>query len=174
MVDFASKPGLFFVVATLLPLASFALILVAFAVRTALRPQGVLAVWSAGSDTGFKRLLEKSGFLVEEVRVRARFAQLVQQPIDHRYAFQRVILALQRHDEIVRGGECVQRENPQRRRAIHQNQFVLIALTQRLHRLTQPEQMVFETRHFNFRAAHIDFAGDDVEPVVSGALNFFV
>src|SRR5947209_2030337 len=42
MVDFASKPGLFFVVATLLPLASFALILVAFAVRTALRssPEG--------------------------------------------------------------------------------------------------------------------------------------
>jgi NADH-quinone oxidoreductase subunit L len=42
MLDFASKPGLLFVVATLLPLASFALILVAFAIRTALRssPEG--------------------------------------------------------------------------------------------------------------------------------------
>src|SRR4051812_21303739 len=43
MWDFvASKPGLLFVVATLLPLASFALILVAFAIRTALRssPEG--------------------------------------------------------------------------------------------------------------------------------------
>src|SRR5829696_1677057 len=43
-MDFASKPGLIFVVATLLPLASFALILLAFAVRTALRsaPEGSL------------------------------------------------------------------------------------------------------------------------------------
>ncbi|MBI1918013.1 MAG: NADH-quinone oxidoreductase subunit L [Planctomycetes bacterium] len=42
MLDFASKPGLLFVVATLLPLASFVLILVAFAIRTALRssPEG--------------------------------------------------------------------------------------------------------------------------------------
>src|SRR5437868_631377 len=42
MLDFASKPGLLFVIATLLPLASFVLILVAFAVRTALRssPEG--------------------------------------------------------------------------------------------------------------------------------------
>src|SRR5437588_8183121 len=43
-MDFAGKPGLIFVVATLLPLASFALILLAFAVRTALRssPEGSL------------------------------------------------------------------------------------------------------------------------------------
>src|SRR5262249_46084072 len=41
-MDFASKPGLLFVVATLLPLASFVLILLAFAIRTALRssPEG--------------------------------------------------------------------------------------------------------------------------------------
>src|SRR3954462_2218146 len=43
-MDFAGKPGLIFVVATLLPLASFVLILLAFAVRTALRssPEGSL------------------------------------------------------------------------------------------------------------------------------------
>lgn len=40
--------------------------------RAALRPGGVLAVWSAASDDAFKRRLEKSGFLVEELRVRAR------------------------------------------------------------------------------------------------------
>src|SRR5262245_11010258 len=41
-MDFASKPGLLFVVATLSPLASFVLILLAFAIRTALRssPEG--------------------------------------------------------------------------------------------------------------------------------------
>ena len=41
-------------------------------VRTALRPGGVLAVWSAGPDQAFFRRLQRSGFRVEEVRVRAR------------------------------------------------------------------------------------------------------
>lgn len=40
--------------------------------RAALRPGGVLAVWSAASDAAFMRRLETSGFLVEELRVRAR------------------------------------------------------------------------------------------------------
>lgn len=38
----------------------------------ALRPAGVLAVWSAGPDTAFVRRLERAGFAVEESRVRAR------------------------------------------------------------------------------------------------------
>jgi uroporphyrinogen-III synthase len=43
-----------------------------FAAFGALRPAGVLAVWSAGSDQGFARRLRSVGFEVEEVRVRAR------------------------------------------------------------------------------------------------------
>lgn len=39
---------------------------------SALRPGGVLAVWSAAPDTAFGRQLERSGFTVETVRVRAR------------------------------------------------------------------------------------------------------
>jgi spermidine synthase len=38
----------------------------------ALRPQGVLAVWSAGPDKSFMQRLRKVGFEVDEVRVRAR------------------------------------------------------------------------------------------------------
>lgn len=38
----------------------------------ALRPGGVLAVWSAAPDTAFCRQLERSGFTVETVKVRAR------------------------------------------------------------------------------------------------------
>jgi spermidine synthase len=37
----------------------------------ALRPGGVLAVWSAGSAPAFRQRLRKVGFEVEEVRVRA-------------------------------------------------------------------------------------------------------
>jgi len=40
--------------------------------RAALRPGGVLAVWSAGPDPAFARRLERAGFAVEETRVRAR------------------------------------------------------------------------------------------------------
>jgi spermidine synthase len=42
---------------------------------TALRPGGVLAVWSAGSDPAFLQRLHKVGFEVEEVRVRAHGAK---------------------------------------------------------------------------------------------------
>ena len=38
----------------------------------ALRPGGVLAVWSSGPDAGFTRRLKRSGFAVEEVNTRAR------------------------------------------------------------------------------------------------------
>jgi len=38
----------------------------------ALRPRGVLAVWSAGPDPAFTRRLEQAGFEAEEVRVRGR------------------------------------------------------------------------------------------------------
>ncbi len=41
------------------------------AARAALRPGGMLAVWSSGPDADFTRRLRKAGFGVEEVRVRA-------------------------------------------------------------------------------------------------------
>jgi spermidine synthase len=41
------------------------------AARAALRPGGILAVWSSGPNPNFTRRLHKAGFEVEEVRVRA-------------------------------------------------------------------------------------------------------
>ena len=41
------------------------------AARQALRPGGVLAVWSSGPDEAFTRRLGKAGFNAEEIRVRA-------------------------------------------------------------------------------------------------------
>ncbi len=40
--------------------------------RQALRPGGILAVWSAAPDAAFARRMRDSGFVVEEVAVRAR------------------------------------------------------------------------------------------------------
>jgi spermidine synthase len=45
------------------------------AAHDALRPQGVLAVWSAGPAPEFLQRLRKVGFLVDEVRVRAHGAK---------------------------------------------------------------------------------------------------
>jgi spermidine synthase len=42
------------------------------AAKAALRPGGILAVWSAAPDDAFARRLAKAGFAVEEVAVRAR------------------------------------------------------------------------------------------------------
>jgi len=42
------------------------------AARSALRPGGILAIWSSASDPAFTRRLKDSGFAVEEVAVRAR------------------------------------------------------------------------------------------------------
>ena len=42
---------------------------------TALRPQGILAVWSAHSCAPFAKRLAQAGFMVEEVRLRARGRQ---------------------------------------------------------------------------------------------------
>ncbi|MBI4921243.1 MAG: hypothetical protein HY834_05800 [Devosia nanyangense] len=41
------------------------------AAHTALRPGGVLAVWSSHPDSGFTRRLQQAGFAVEELPVRA-------------------------------------------------------------------------------------------------------
>jgi spermidine synthase len=44
------------------------------AARRALAPGGVLAVWSAGPNAEFAKRLHRTGFRVDEVRVRARGA----------------------------------------------------------------------------------------------------
>jgi spermidine synthase len=40
--------------------------------KAALRPGGVLAIWSAAADAAFTRRLQHAGFTVDQVTVRAR------------------------------------------------------------------------------------------------------
>jgi spermidine synthase len=42
------------------------------AAKAALKPGGIVAIWSAGSDDAFTRRLRNAGFAVDEVAVKAR------------------------------------------------------------------------------------------------------
>ena len=44
--------------------------------HAALKPGGVLAIWSAYPDAAFSKRLDQAGFLVEEVKVRATGGQM--------------------------------------------------------------------------------------------------
>ena len=52
-----------------------------FIAFSALRPRGVLAVWSAGQDPAFSKRLRKAGFAVDEVRIRANRTRGARQTI---------------------------------------------------------------------------------------------
>ena len=52
-----------------------------FIAFSALRPRGVLAVWSAGQDPAFSKRLRKAGFEVDERRIRANVTRGARQVI---------------------------------------------------------------------------------------------
>ena len=97
-------------------------------------------------------------------RVHPRFPHLPQHAMDHRDPLQRVILALQRHQQRIRRGKRVQRENPQRRRAINDDQIKPLRLADRLQRQREPLQMILHPRQLDLRAAQIHLAGHHLQP----------
>ena len=104
-------------------------------------------------------------------RIHARVAQLRQHAVHHRDAFQRVILALQRHQHAIRGRKRVQRQNAQRRRAIHEDQIKLARRRARAASAScEPQEMVFRPGQFHVRAAQIHFARDQGQPLEGGGL----
>ena len=100
-------------------------------------------------------------------------AKLVRQPGDHRNALQRIILALQRHQQIVRRRERVQGQRAQGRRAVDQDDIEPAGIHHGLQRVPHPMDVVFEARDLDVRAAHVQLAGDDFEPIPRGLLDFF-
>ncbi len=52
-----------------------------FIAFSALRPRGLLAVWSAGQDPAFSKRLRKAGFEVDELRIRANRTRGARQTI---------------------------------------------------------------------------------------------
>ena len=107
-----------------------------------------------------------------EVRVDARIAELTNDAVDHRNAFERVVFALEGNEQPIGGRKNIQRENAKRRRAIDHDQVVFTGIDDGSERILESEKMIFQTREFDFRAAHIDFARHEGKALVSGGLNF--
>ena len=99
-------------------------------------------------------------------------AQLAEHAVHHRNAFEGVILALQRHEQAVAGGKGVQGQNAQRRRAINENHVEPLLFQNRLERIGDAQQMIFQPRQFQVGGAQIHFAGDHFQPLEGGAFDF--
>ena len=108
-----------------------------------------------------------------QTRIDARVAQLAEHAVHHRDAFERVILALQRHEQTIARGKGVQGQDAERRRAINQDNIKSSAVQNRFERLRDALQMIFEARDFQVGGAQIHFARNDFEPLVSRRLYFF-
>ena len=107
-----------------------------------------------------------------EARIDARVAQLAEHAVHHGNAFERVILALQRHQQTVARRKGVQGENAQRRRAVNLDHVESLRFQHGLQHAGNAEQMIFHSRQFEIGGAQIHFAGNDIKPLESGAFDF--
>ena len=76
-------------------------------------------------------------------------------------AFQRVVLALHRHDDRVGRGQRVERQQRQRRRAVDEDEVVVVA--QRLQRALEPLLAAFLVHQLDLDRGQVDVARQQVE-----------
>src|SRR5208283_3763491 len=103
-----------------------------------------------------------------EARVDAVVADLAEDLVAHGNALQGVVLALERDEEVIGGGKGVEGEDAQGWRTVNHYDIELVPGRHRLQQRRQAAEVVFGAGDLDFRAAHIDFAGDDVQPLEGG------
>src|SRR5882724_13548342 len=108
-----------------------------------------------------------------QARIDARVAQLAENAVHHRDAFERVILALQWDENAVARGKGIERGNAQRRWAINQDNVKSSAVQNRFERLRDALQMIFHPRHFQIGGAQIHFTWNHRKIFVSRRFYFF-
>ena len=90
---------------------------------------------------------------------------------DDREPFEREILALQRHEHAIDGGERVHGENAERRRAVDEQEVVPVGLADWRERQAQPLEVIFCARHVDLGHGEVHFARDHVEILVTAGTN---
>jgi hypothetical protein len=102
------------------------------------------------------------------------FAQLIEQPGNHRNALQRVILTLQGHEKVIGRGESVQGEDPEGGRTIDEDELKAIAVPDGVQGEFDALNVVFEPGDLDVGPAKVDLAGDNLQAIVAGFLNAFL
>lgn len=108
-----------------------------------------------------------------EGRVDASVAKLVEQAVNGRDALQRVILALERDQEVIGGGQGIQGEQAEGGRAVQDDDIELAALANGVEQGAEASQAVFKAAQFEFDAAEIHFAGDGGQSLERGRFDPF-
>ena len=80
--------------------------------------------------------------------------------------FECVVLALERHEDRVGGGECIDGEQPERWRAVDED--VVVAIRDASDEATEAAFARFEWRELDFGPGQRDRRGDDVDPEWTG------
>ena len=98
-----------------------------------------------------------------ESRVNPGVPQLAEDAINHRDAFQGIVLALDRHEQSFHGGKGIQRQNSERGRAINQHDFKTPTGNHGIQDQAQPLKMILPARNLHVRPAKIDLTGNDLQ-----------
>jgi hypothetical protein len=107
-----------------------------------------------------------------QARIDLAVLKLFQDPVQHRDPFQCVILALQGHEQSMRGDESIESQNTESGRAIDNDKIKTLRLENRPQNFRQFLKMIFRTSQLDINAAKIDFTRDDFQMVKGGLLNF--
>src|SRR5947209_18318423 len=107
-----------------------------------------------------------------QLGVRARIADLFDDSDNFYETFESEILALNRRQQFIGGGERVGHENAERRRAIEQNEVEGIVRPKWRQSFGKPAEMIIETRDFNFRASEIEIGRNHKHPFDSSGDDF--
>lgn len=105
--------------------------------------------------------------LEADVAVRFRSADLVDDVDDLRQSFETEPLALERDENLIRGGEGGSHQDTERRRRVENAVFEKIVRLERLKDVTEARQVVVAACEFDFDAGEVHFRGNQREVVAA-------
>lgn len=103
-----------------------------------------------------------------EARIGAGVHELVEDSVDHGDSLEGEVLALERNDQVPGGDEGVEGESAEGGRAVDDHQVVAVGVADRVQRQAQALEVLIESPQFDFRAAQVHFAGDQMQVLPGG------
>ena len=105
--------------------------------------------------------------------VRARVAHLLDHAHNFHQSFEREIFALNRSQNLIRGGERIGHQNPKRGRTIQQNKIERLIRTQDRQCLFEAREVIVHARDLHFRAGEVEIGRNEKQTLQAGRKNSF-